>query len=131
MDTKNARLLGSTRGWNQVAPDPKKGSKWFKKLCANQVLYGGKAGFKKDFTGFYLGFMWDLKLFRIYGLKRVLSRSCPDLRSGLYVYTEPNIVKLGPFRNAERTWPICRSISPLWLVQTLLDAHTFKSRDPC
>ena len=32
------------------------------------------------------GFMWDLKLFRVCGLKRVLSRSYQALRRVLYVY---------------------------------------------
>ena len=73
-------------GWNQVVPDPKKGSKWFKKLCASQVLYGCQADFKKDFKGLYLGFMRELKLFRVCGLKRVLSRSYPALRKVLYVH---------------------------------------------
>ena len=86
MNTKIVRLSGSTWAKNQVVPDPKKGSKWLKKLCANRVLYGCQAGSKKDFKGFYLGFMRDLKLFRVYGLKRVLNRSYPALRRVLYVH---------------------------------------------
>ena len=67
----------------------KKGSKGFKHFCANQVLYGCQAGSKKDFKGFYLRFMQELKLF-----------VCMSITG---FYTEPNIVALGPFRNAERT----------------------------
>ena len=104
---RNYATIGFYTGWNQVVPDPKKGAKWFKKLCANQVLYGCQAGSKKDFKGFYLGFMRDLKLLRVYGLKRVLNRSYPALRRVLYVH---NRVLYGtkhyyarPFRHAERT----------------------------
>ena len=42
--------------------------------------------FQKGFKGFYLGLMWDLKLFHVYGLKRVLSRSYPSLRRVLYIH---------------------------------------------
>ena len=42
-----------------------------RKIVPNQVIYGCQAGSKKDFKGFYMGFMRDLKLFRVYGLKRV------------------------------------------------------------
>ena len=55
-------------------------------LCANQVLYGCQAGSKRDFKRFYLVSMRDLKLFRVYGLKRVLSRLYPALRRVLYVH---------------------------------------------
>ena len=40
-------------------------------MGVNQVPYGCQAGSKKVFKGFYLGFMQDLKLFHVYGLKRV------------------------------------------------------------
>ena len=43
---------------------PKKSSKWFKKLCANQVLHGCEAGSKKDFKGFYLGSIRNQTLLR-------------------------------------------------------------------
>ena len=82
----NCATIGFYTDWNQVVPDPKKGSEWFKKLSANQVLYRCQAGSKKDFKGFYLGLMRDLKLFRVYGLKRVLRRSYPALRRVLYVH---------------------------------------------
>ena len=81
---RNCATIGFCTGWNQVVPDPNKGSKWFKNLCAKQILYGCQTGSKKDFKGFYLGFMRDLKFFRVYGLKRVLSRSYPALRMVLY-----------------------------------------------
>ena len=68
MDTKIVRLSGSTQVETRL-------SKWFKTLCANQVLYECQAVSKKDIKGFYLGFMRDLKLLRVYGVKRVLSRS--------------------------------------------------------
>ena len=42
-------------GLEQIVPDTKKGSKCFKTLYVNQVLYGCQAGSKKDFKGFYLG----------------------------------------------------------------------------
>ena len=83
---ENCVTIGFYTGWNQVVPDPKKGCELFKKLCDNLVLYGCQAGFKKDFKGFYLGFMRDLKLLGVYGLKRVLSRSYPVLRRVLYVH---------------------------------------------
>ena len=41
---------------------------------------------KRALKGFYLGFMRDLKLYRIYGLKQVLNRSYPALRRVLYVH---------------------------------------------
>ena len=78
--------IGFYTGWNQVVLNPKKSSKWFKKLCTNQVLYGCQTGSKKDFKGFYLGFMRYLKFFLVYGFKRVLSRSYPALRRILYVH---------------------------------------------
>ena len=65
---------------NQVLPYPSKASKWFNKLCADQVLYGCETGSKKDFKEFYLGFMWDLKFFHVNGTTRMLSRSYQALR---------------------------------------------------
>ena len=47
--------------------------------------------------GFYLGFMRDLKLLRIYRPKQVLKKA----KTGFY--TGSNIVTLGSFRHAERT----------------------------
>ena len=87
---KNCTTIGFYTCWNQIVPDPKKGSKWFYKLCANQVLYGCHAGSKEDFKGFYLGLIRDLKLFRVYGLQRVLGRSYPVLRRVLYVQFGPS-----------------------------------------
>ena len=45
-----------------------------------------QSGSKKDFKALYPGFMRDLKFFRVYGLKRVLSRSYPALIRVLYVH---------------------------------------------
>ena len=53
---------------------------------SGSMVYGCQAGSKKDFKGFYLDFMRDLKLFRVCGLKRVLSRSYATLRKVLYVH---------------------------------------------
>ena len=58
----------------------------FCKWVLPRVLSGPKKGSKKDLKGFYLGFMHELKLFRVYGLKQVLNRSYPALRRVLYVH---------------------------------------------
>ena len=74
-----------------VLSGPKKGFKGFKKSCANRVRYGYQAGSKKDFKEFYLIFMQDLKLFRAYSLKRVLTL---NLRTFLVYLFLPSSVKL-------------------------------------
>ena len=43
---KNCATIGFYTGWKQVVSDSEKGSKWFKKCCTNQVLYGCQAGSK-------------------------------------------------------------------------------------
>ena len=105
---KNCATNGFYACLNQVVPNTKKGSRWIKKLCANQVLYRCQAGSKKVSTGFYLGFMRVLNLYYIYGLKRVLSRLYPAMIRIMYLHNRvlyrSNIVKLGPFRHAERNW---------------------------
>ena len=83
---KNCKTIAFYTGCNQVVPYPKKGSEWFEKLGANQVLYGCQAGSKKDFKGFYLDFIRNLKFFGIYGLKREFSRSYMALKRVLYVH---------------------------------------------
>ena len=65
--------IGFYAGWNQVVPDPKKGSKWHKNLCANQVLYGCQAGSKKDFKGFYTGPEIVPRIWSQTGVKHVVS----------------------------------------------------------
>ena len=60
----------------RILSGPKKGSKWFKKMCANQVLYGCQAGSKKAFKGFYLFYAGPEIVPRIWsqtGVKQVVS----------------------------------------------------------
>ena len=66
----------------RVLFSPNKGSKWIQKLCANQVQYGCQVGSKKDFKELYLGFLWDLKLFRVCGIKRVLKQIVSGPKKG-------------------------------------------------
>ena len=82
MDLKIMRLSGSTCVGTRLCPTIRR-VQMIKKLCANQVLYRCQAGSKKNFKGFYLGFMRDLKWFRAYGPKRVLYRSYPALRMSI------------------------------------------------
>ena len=85
---ENCATIGFYTGWNQIVPDPKKSSKWFKKLCANQVQYGCQAGLKKEFKEFYLDLMKDLKFFFDFSIQEI-----------------PDITTVDPFRHPERTWP--------------------------
>ena len=82
-----------------------------------------------------MGFMRDLKLFRIYGLKRVLGRSYPALRKVLYVhnrilYGTKHCYAKALLDTESALGQIRHSVSPLCPIQTLLDAHTCDSRDP-
>ena len=98
MVTKIVRLSGSTWVGTRLYPTLRRvlnGSK--NRAPIRFYIHRCQAGSKKDFKGFYLGFIRDQKLFRVYGLKRVLIRSYPALRRVLYVHNKvPAITRFGP-----------------------------------
>ena len=82
MDTKIVRLADSTLVGTRLYPT----LKWVLNGSKNSAPIRFYMGIKQVLRKTLKGFMWDMKLFHVYGLKRVLSRSYPALRRFLYVH---------------------------------------------